>query len=173
MTGNPMVTLNRAVAAAMVDGPTAGLALLEALEKRLARHHRPNAVRARLLEMNGDREAAIAHYLCRCLPLVAPAGLEKCSASRAAYRLMPGRLLQARCDDVSGYGALHHEPCEHAFRISMECVEAPRTAAEVDDRSLMLDLDHHGFALLRQARRTDDDVSDLREKSLRVGDERL
>ena len=32
MSGNPMVTLNRAVAAAMVDGPAAGLALLEGLE---------------------------------------------------------------------------------------------------------------------------------------------
>ena len=32
MTGNPMVTLNRAVAAAMVDGPTAGLALLDGLD---------------------------------------------------------------------------------------------------------------------------------------------
>ncbi|HEV7685909.1 MAG TPA: DUF6596 domain-containing protein, partial [Acidimicrobiia bacterium] len=35
MTGNPMVTLNRAVAVAMADGPAAGLALLERLEDRL------------------------------------------------------------------------------------------------------------------------------------------
>ncbi len=62
MTGNPMVTLNRAVAAAMVDGPAAGLALLATLDERLAGHHRLDAVRAHLLEMNGDREAAIAHY---------------------------------------------------------------------------------------------------------------
>jgi predicted RNA polymerase sigma factor len=62
MTGNPMVTLNRAVAAAMVDGPAAGLALLEALDERLAGHHRLDGVRAHLLEMNGDREAAIVHY---------------------------------------------------------------------------------------------------------------
>jgi RNA polymerase sigma factor (sigma-70 family) len=62
MTGNPMVTLNRAVAAAMVDGPAAGLALLEDLDERLAGHHRLDAVRAHLLEMNGDREGAIAHY---------------------------------------------------------------------------------------------------------------
>ncbi len=62
MTGNPMVTLNRAVAAAMVDGPMAGLALLEGLDERLAGHHRLDAVRAHLLEMDGDVEAAIAHY---------------------------------------------------------------------------------------------------------------
>jgi RNA polymerase sigma factor (sigma-70 family) len=62
MTGNPMVTLNRAVAAAMVDGPGAGLALLEGLDERLAGHHRLDAVHAHLLEMSGDGEAAIAHY---------------------------------------------------------------------------------------------------------------
>jgi predicted RNA polymerase sigma factor len=62
MTANPMVTLNRAVAAAMVDGPGTGLALLEGIEERLAGHHRLDAVRAHLLEMAGDRDAAIAHY---------------------------------------------------------------------------------------------------------------
>jgi RNA polymerase sigma factor (sigma-70 family) len=62
MTGNPMVTLNRAVAAAMVDGSAAGLALLEGLDERLSGHHRLDAVRAHLLEMDGDREAAIANY---------------------------------------------------------------------------------------------------------------
>ena len=62
MTGNPMVTLNRAVAAAMVDGPAAGLELLAGLDERLAGHHRLDAVRAHLLEMDGDPEAAIAHY---------------------------------------------------------------------------------------------------------------
>jgi predicted RNA polymerase sigma factor len=62
MTGNPMVTLNRAVAAAMVDGPAAGLALLAGLDERLAGHHRLDAVRAHLLEMAGDVEGAIEHY---------------------------------------------------------------------------------------------------------------
>jgi predicted RNA polymerase sigma factor len=56
------VTLNRAVAAAMVDGPAVGLVLLATLDERLAGHHRLDAVRAHLLEMSGDREAAIAHY---------------------------------------------------------------------------------------------------------------
>jgi RNA polymerase sigma factor (sigma-70 family) len=62
MTDNPMVTLNRAVATAMVDGPAAGLALLQGLDERLAGHHRLDAVRAHLLEMDGDREGAITHY---------------------------------------------------------------------------------------------------------------
>jgi predicted RNA polymerase sigma factor len=62
ITANPMVTLNRAIAAAMVDGPATGLALLEGLDERLPGHHRLDAVRAHLLEMAGDRDAAIAHY---------------------------------------------------------------------------------------------------------------
>jgi len=64
MTDNPMVALNRAVAAAMVHGPAAGLALLEPLDAdpRLAGHHRLHAVRAHLLEKAGDRDAAIAAY---------------------------------------------------------------------------------------------------------------
>jgi RNA polymerase sigma factor (sigma-70 family) len=62
MTGNPMVSLNRAVALAMVDGPAAGLALLERLDARLAGHHRLDSVRAHLLELRGDRDAARALY---------------------------------------------------------------------------------------------------------------
>jgi predicted RNA polymerase sigma factor len=46
----------------MVDGPTAGLALLAGLDTRLAGHHRLDAVRAHMLEMAGDVEGAIAHY---------------------------------------------------------------------------------------------------------------
>jgi RNA polymerase sigma factor (sigma-70 family) len=62
MTGNPVVTLNRAVAAAMAEGPSAGLALLDAVDERLAGHYRLDAVRAHLLEMAGDTKAALAHY---------------------------------------------------------------------------------------------------------------
>ena len=62
ITGNPMVTLNRAVAEAMVDGPAAGLARLASLDERLAGHHRLDAVRGHLLEMDGDREAALGCY---------------------------------------------------------------------------------------------------------------
>jgi RNA polymerase sigma factor (sigma-70 family) len=61
---NPMVTLNRAVAVAMVDGPHAGLEVLESLDgdERLAGHHRLQAVRAHLHEMAGDDEAARRSY---------------------------------------------------------------------------------------------------------------
>jgi RNA polymerase sigma factor (sigma-70 family) len=61
---NPMVTLNRAVALAEIDGPEAGLELLATLDRdsRVAGHHRLHAVRAHLLERTGDRNAAIEHY---------------------------------------------------------------------------------------------------------------
>lgn len=64
MSENPMVILNHAIAAAMVHGPSKGLELLKALDSdaRLAAHHRLDAVRAHLLEMAGDHEAAIRHY---------------------------------------------------------------------------------------------------------------
>ena len=62
MTGNPMVRLNRAVAAAMAHGPSAGLALLDGLDVRLSDHHRLHAVRAHLLERAGDTKAAIADF---------------------------------------------------------------------------------------------------------------
>ncbi len=62
MTGNPMVTLNRAVAAAMVEGPAAGLGLLDGVRDRLGRHHRFHAVRGHLLEMAGDRAGAAAEF---------------------------------------------------------------------------------------------------------------
>ena len=62
MTGNPVVTLNRAVAAAMADGPAAGLALLDGIDERMAGHYRLDAVRAHLLELAGDTEAALALY---------------------------------------------------------------------------------------------------------------
>jgi len=60
LTGNPMVRLNRAVAVAMVDGPVAGLALVQGLE--LHDSHRLYAVRAHLLESAGDPDAAARCY---------------------------------------------------------------------------------------------------------------
>jgi len=64
MSDNPMITLNRAVAAAMVHGPAHGLDLLQPLDRdaRLARHHRLAAVRGHLYEKLGDNAAAIAQY---------------------------------------------------------------------------------------------------------------
>jgi len=64
MSDNPMVVLNYAIAAAMVHGPSKGLELLRALDSdpRISGHHRLDAVRAHLLEMAGEREAAITRY---------------------------------------------------------------------------------------------------------------
>ena len=61
---NPMVTLNHAIAAAMVEGPASGLTLLDALEAEgsLKGHYRLDAVRAHLFEMSGDPALAIVHY---------------------------------------------------------------------------------------------------------------
>lgn len=62
MSGNPMVSLNKAVAAAMTHGPATGLALLDDLADRLDGHHRFHATRAHLREMAGDLAAAVADY---------------------------------------------------------------------------------------------------------------
>ncbi|EWM66254.1 MULTISPECIES: RNA polymerase sigma factor [Micromonospora] len=88
---NPMVTLNQAVAVAMVDGPRAGLALLEPLDAdgRTAGHHRLTAVRAHLLDLAGDRADARAAYL---------------AAARATTSLPERRYLQARAARLAGDG---------------------------------------------------------------------
>jgi RNA polymerase sigma factor (sigma-70 family) len=64
LTPSPVVTLNRAVAVAMVHGPQAALDLLATLEndERMAGHHRLVAVRAHLHELAGANEPAIAEY---------------------------------------------------------------------------------------------------------------
>src|SRR5204863_2182908 len=61
---SPMVTLNRAVALAMRDGPAAGLAELDRLRDSgaLAGHHRLPAARAHLLEQLGRTDEAAAAY---------------------------------------------------------------------------------------------------------------
>jgi RNA polymerase sigma factor (sigma-70 family) len=64
LADDPMVTLNRAVALAQVQGPAAGLALLEtaAADPRLADHHRVHAVRAHLLQASGRPAEAAEEY---------------------------------------------------------------------------------------------------------------
>jgi RNA polymerase sigma factor (sigma-70 family) len=88
---NPMVTLNRAVAVAMVDGPQAGLDVLAALDddERMARHHRLDAVRAHLLEMAGDHATAREMYR---------------SAARGTTSLPEQRYLETRAARLSEGG---------------------------------------------------------------------
>ena len=60
----PMVTLNHAIAVAMVHGPARGLEELQPLDRdeRLRGHYRLDAVRAHMFEMLGDFEKAACHY---------------------------------------------------------------------------------------------------------------
>lgn len=63
-SASPMARLNHAIAVAMVQGPSMGLALLAALDEdaHLAGHYRLHAVRAHLLEKAGDHAAAVTHF---------------------------------------------------------------------------------------------------------------
>ena len=63
-TPGPMITLNRAVAVAMVHGPRAGLALLGTLDddERMTNSHRLTATRGHLLELAGDIAGARECY---------------------------------------------------------------------------------------------------------------
>ncbi|WP_020392628.1 RNA polymerase sigma factor [Kribbella catacumbae] len=62
---NPIALLNRAVAIAMLQGPQAGLTLLDNLAKdpRLTNHHRLAVAQAHLLELSGDLPNALTAYL--------------------------------------------------------------------------------------------------------------
>jgi Predicted RNA polymerase sigma factor containing a TPR repeat domain len=64
ISDNPVVALNHAVAVAMTRGPGAGPRAARRLEtdRRIAGDHRLEAVRAHLLEMAGDHQAARAAY---------------------------------------------------------------------------------------------------------------
>jgi RNA polymerase sigma factor (sigma-70 family) len=90
---NPMVSLNRAIAAAMVDGPDAGLALLEPLQGALGDHYRLLAARAHLLEMRGDGEAAAEEF-------AAAARLTK-SLPEQHYLQTHAARLRAASDEIS------------------------------------------------------------------------
>jgi RNA polymerase sigma factor (sigma-70 family) len=94
---NPMVTLNQAVALAMVHGPRVGLARLAALDDdaRTAHHHRLHAVRAHLLEQAGEVEAALAAYR----------DAARLTASRPEQRYLEERAARLRPDAGSGSGA--------------------------------------------------------------------
>jgi RNA polymerase sigma-70 factor (ECF subfamily) len=62
LTPTPVVALNRAVAVAEVDGPEAGLALVEELRSALGGHHLFHATRADLLRRLGRGDEAAAAY---------------------------------------------------------------------------------------------------------------
>ncbi len=87
ISNNPMVDLNRIVAAAMVHGPRHGLSLLAALEgdERISRHHRVASVRAHLLELAGDHAAAGDEY--RAAAALATNGVERDHLLRRAAAL--------------------------------------------------------------------------------------
>ena len=114
--GNPMVTLNRAVAAAMVDGPDAGLELLEPTRRRqLDGHHRLDAVRGHLHEMRGDREAAIEHYRAAAAASTTSLPERDYLAKKAATLLM----LRRTGRDQPG----HRRPAVHGWT-RQQCVPA-------------------------------------------------
>jgi RNA polymerase sigma-70 factor (ECF subfamily) len=64
LTGSPVAALNRAVALAAVEGPRAGLEVLDSLsdDARLTEYQPFWAARADLLARCGEREQAIAAY---------------------------------------------------------------------------------------------------------------
>jgi RNA polymerase sigma factor (sigma-70 family) len=88
---SPVVTLNRAVAVAMVRGPRVGLDLLATLQEtgQLADQHRLIGVRAHLHQLAGDLELAIADYR---------------SAAQAATSIPERRYLQACADRLGAPG---------------------------------------------------------------------
>jgi RNA polymerase sigma factor (sigma-70 family) len=91
ISDNPVVALNHAVAVAMVQGARAGLDLLGGLQsdQRIAGDHRLHAVRAHLLEMAGDRQAARESYQ---------------EAARRTMSLPQQRYLNARAGRLAGDG---------------------------------------------------------------------
>jgi RNA polymerase sigma factor (sigma-70 family) len=90
ISDNPVVALNHAVAVAMTHGPGAGLERLGRLEtdRRIAGDHRLEAVRAHLLEMAGQHQAARAAYQ---------------AAAQRTMSLPHQRYLNARAARLSGH----------------------------------------------------------------------
>ncbi len=85
MEPSPVVDLNQAVAIAMVDGPRAGLARVDAIAPQLGETHRVDAVRGHLLERAGDRAGAVACFQ-------RAAGLTTSTAERDYLLLRAARL---------------------------------------------------------------------------------
>jgi predicted RNA polymerase sigma factor len=90
ISDNPVVALNHAVAVAMTHGPGAGLERLGRLEtdQRIAGDHRLETVRAHLLEMAGQHQAARGAYQ---------------AAAQRTMSLPRQRYLNARAARLSGH----------------------------------------------------------------------
>jgi predicted RNA polymerase sigma factor len=110
----PAVTLNRAVAVGMSAGPEHGLAVVEPLldDPAMHRHHRTRAVRAHLLEMAGDLEAAARDY-------------ERAAEMTAS--IPEQRYLNARARYVA---AVAGDPCSDAAASSSSASRSARRASE-------------------------------------------
>ena len=89
---SPIVALNHAVAVSMAAGPQAGLVLLKRLEadSRVNADRRFHAVRGHLLEMAGDRPAALEAYR---------------AASQVATNLQQHRYLSQQIARLSSWGS--------------------------------------------------------------------
>jgi RNA polymerase sigma-70 factor, ECF subfamily len=81
---SPVVTLNRAVAVAMAEGPAAGLRLIDAVAPSLSDYHLLHAARADLLRREGRVEEAAGAYA-RALEL---------ATNPAERRFLAGRLAE-------------------------------------------------------------------------------
>jgi RNA polymerase sigma factor (sigma-70 family) len=94
----PMVALNRAVALAMVEGPEAGLDALDAIRvhDRADASHRVESVRAHLLEMNGDTEAARNAYVDAARRAVSIPERRYLISRAARLSTSPGRVARRR-----------------------------------------------------------------------------
>ena len=88
---SPVVTLNRAVAVAMVNGPQAGLDVLATLEGDgpMTGHHRLAGLRGHFHELAGQRDAAVADYQL---------------AAQRATSLPERRYLESRAARLAGHG---------------------------------------------------------------------
>jgi RNA polymerase sigma-70 factor (ECF subfamily) len=87
LTGSPVVRMNRAIAVAELDGPAAGLSLLDGLELDEYRYY--HSTRADLLKRLGREDQARASYL-RALELT-EAGPEQRFLQRRLAELPGGR----------------------------------------------------------------------------------
>jgi predicted RNA polymerase sigma factor len=88
---HPQRALNDAVATAMVNGPSAGLAALEPLEERLADDPRYHAARAHLREMAGEHEKAGSDYQVAASRATSPSQEEYLRKREACLRPGPQR----------------------------------------------------------------------------------